>query len=125
MANVPETGLWADGVYQLEPNDPAEGGEGGLANLQATQLANRTKWLKAKKVEMLSAHPSMAGPDGVVVTHNLGSTGYSVSVVALADPGGDLGEVWATKGEDTVTIHNSGGYRGQCETVLYYSPAAL
>ena len=118
MANVPESGAWVDGVYQLEQTDAAEGGEAGLANLQATQLGNRTAWLKANKAEMLAASPNFGGPDGTEVTHNLGTTSYRVLWVPLADPGGDLGEVWVTKSADTVTIHNSGGFRGQCELVL-------
>jgi hypothetical protein len=45
MANLPETSEWEDGIYQLEPTDKVLGGEGG-ANLQATQLGNRTRFLK-------------------------------------------------------------------------------
>ncbi len=46
MANLPETPGWEAGIKQLEKDDMAEGGSGGLANLQATQLANRTLYLR-------------------------------------------------------------------------------
>ena len=47
MANISETAEWTEGVYQLETTDPVEGGPEGVDNLQAKQLANRTKYLKA------------------------------------------------------------------------------
>jgi hypothetical protein len=43
MAYVPEEAEWEEGIYQLEPTDPVLG---GVANLQATQLGNRTAYLK-------------------------------------------------------------------------------
>ncbi|MDE1531699.1 hypothetical protein PVE90_18485 [Pseudomonas carnis] len=46
MADLPESNEWAQGVYQLETSDPVLGGPEGIDNLQAKQLANRTKWLK-------------------------------------------------------------------------------
>ncbi len=54
LPNVPE---WAEGVYQLERNDPVSGGplridekgkERGTANKPLIDLANRTAWLKEK-----------------------------------------------------------------------------
>ncbi len=44
-----ETEKWEDGVYQLEVTDPVMGGENGIDNVQAKQLANRTLFLKANK----------------------------------------------------------------------------
>lgn len=46
MANQPEVSQWEDGIYQIETNDPVEGGVGGKTNDPLLQLANRTKWLK-------------------------------------------------------------------------------
>lgn len=54
MADLPEVNEWPEGIYQLETSDPVLGGPEGIDNLQAKQLANRTKWLKdqiAKIVE--------------------------------------------------------------------------
>lgn len=46
MANLKEQEKWEDGVYQIEENDPVLGGENGITNKPAKQLANRTLWLK-------------------------------------------------------------------------------
>jgi hypothetical protein len=46
MASLPEQSQWEDDIYQLEDTDPVMGGPGGPANLQATQLGNRTRFLK-------------------------------------------------------------------------------
>lgn len=55
MANVQESPLWDAGIYQLETTDPVMGGPNGIDNLQATQLANRTLYLKQKLEEGLNA----------------------------------------------------------------------
>lgn len=47
MATLVEEEVFEQGIYQLEMNDPVQGGPNGIDNLQAKQLANRTKWLKA------------------------------------------------------------------------------
>lgn len=46
MADLTEVAEWVAGIYQLEEDDPVQGGPGGIDNLQAQQLANRTKYLK-------------------------------------------------------------------------------
>ncbi|MFV8875326.1 sialate O-acetylesterase [Serratia fonticola] len=46
MDNLPETPGWEAAIKQLEQDDIAEGGRNGIANLQATQLANRTQYLR-------------------------------------------------------------------------------
>lgn len=46
MANLKEKSKWEEGIYQLEENDPVVGGEDGISNKQAKQLANRTTYLK-------------------------------------------------------------------------------
>ncbi|OCL18927.1 hypothetical protein A9G07_11015 [Gilliamella sp. wkB72] len=53
MANVKEVEKWELGIYQLETTDPVMGGEDGIDNLQAKQLANRTSYLK-KQIENVS-----------------------------------------------------------------------
>lgn len=46
MANITEVSQWENVIRQLENGEAATGGADGLANVQAKQLANRTKWLK-------------------------------------------------------------------------------
>ncbi|MDS9879360.1 hypothetical protein RMI40_31480 [Pseudomonas protegens] len=48
MADLPEIAEWTAGIYQLETSDPVLAGPDGIDNLQAKQLANRTRWLKDK-----------------------------------------------------------------------------
>lgn len=45
MANLTESAVYEAGIYQLETTDPVIGGASGISNLQAKQLANRTKFL--------------------------------------------------------------------------------
>lgn len=45
MANLSETSTYTSGIYQIETTDAVQGGAGGTSNIQAQQLANRTKWL--------------------------------------------------------------------------------
>lgn len=46
MAIITEVSQWENVIRQLENGEAATGGADGLANVQAKQLANRTKWLK-------------------------------------------------------------------------------
>lgn len=48
MSNLAESSFWEPSIYQLATDDPVLGGEDGVANLQPSQLANRTQWLKAQ-----------------------------------------------------------------------------
>jgi len=65
MADLPESNEWTTGIYQLETSDPVLGGPEGIDNLQAKQLANRTRWLK-DKADSLSI--SLAGKAGKATT---------------------------------------------------------
>ncbi|MEG7098753.1 hypothetical protein V2B07_11580 [Pseudomonas aeruginosa] len=56
MADLPELSEWASGIYQLETSDPVLAGPEGIDNLQAKQLANRTKWLKDKLDQLDAKH---------------------------------------------------------------------
>ena len=51
MANLQETGVWEEGIYQLETSDPVMGGADGVDNKPLRQLANRTGYLKNKLEE--------------------------------------------------------------------------
>ena len=46
MASLTELEQWEELIYQLETTDPVKGGDDGISNRQAKQLANRTKYLK-------------------------------------------------------------------------------
>lgn len=59
MANIKEKDIWEDHIYQIETSDPVLGGENGIANRQAKQLAARTQYLK-KEVEQSAVKHSPA-----------------------------------------------------------------
>ncbi|WP_439605389.1 hypothetical protein, partial [Shinella sp.] len=63
MANLPESPVFEEGIYQLEITDPVVGGPDGIDNIQARQLANRTQFLKQFSDEVVTARgsaPSLA-----------------------------------------------------------------
>ena len=55
MANLTEVSQWENVIRQIENGEAATGGADGLANIQAKQLANRTKWLKENLAPMANA----------------------------------------------------------------------
>ena len=46
LLNIPESNVWEENVYLLQPGDRAAGGLEGVSNRQARQLTNRTRHLK-------------------------------------------------------------------------------
>ena len=65
MATLPETPEWIAAIYQLEEDDLVKGGADGIDNLQAKQLAARTKYLKQQVESALSdmtAHLAAVDP---------------------------------------------------------------
>ena len=66
MANINETPIWPEGIYQIEEIDRVQGGPGGTANVQASQLANRTAYLK-EKADALAAPGGALKVRGAVI----------------------------------------------------------
>lgn len=46
MTKINEQSLWVPDIYQIDRKDVVEGGESGVANVQAAQLAARTTYLR-------------------------------------------------------------------------------
>ena len=46
MSNIIEGASWENAIHQIQRGERVEGGRGGVANIQASQLANRTAYLK-------------------------------------------------------------------------------
>lgn len=46
MADITESAVWEEGIYQYEEEDLVQGGADGIDNVQGKQLANRTLYLK-------------------------------------------------------------------------------
>ncbi|EOF4706333.1 right-handed parallel beta-helix repeat-containing protein [Klebsiella oxytoca] len=71
MSNLPEQPAWESGIHQLEESDRAKAGPGGVLNTQATQLANRTQWLRAlvesaQDYREYTFYKSESDPDGTI-----------------------------------------------------------
>jgi hypothetical protein len=60
MANIVETVNYDSGVYLLATTDPVLGGTSGKANAAATNLANRTAWLKSQVDTINALTPTLA-----------------------------------------------------------------
>lgn len=71
MSNLPEQTAWESVIHQLEESDRAKAGPGGVLNLQANQLANRTRWLRAlvesaQDYREYTFYKSESDPDGTI-----------------------------------------------------------
>ncbi len=71
MSNLPEQTAWESGIHQLEEADRAKAGPGGILNIQANQLANRTQWLRAlvesvQDYREYTFYKSESDPDGTI-----------------------------------------------------------
>ncbi|MBN3839263.1 hypothetical protein [Burkholderia sp. Ac-20349] len=60
MANIVETVNYDSGVYLIGTSDAVVGGAGGIANLAATNLANRTAYLKSQTDTINATLPTLA-----------------------------------------------------------------
>lgn len=48
MANLTETAVWEEGIYELAVTDPVLGGPDGVDNLPHRQMANRMRYLRGR-----------------------------------------------------------------------------
>lgn len=55
MTSLTEVNNFDTTVYQIEATDPVQGGVGGIANVQAQSLADRTRWLYNQVANILAA----------------------------------------------------------------------
>jgi len=99
MADLPELNEWPEGIYQLETSDPVLGGPEGIDNLQAKQLASRTKFLKAN-VDALKSGSTPAGKANALTTaRTIALTGDAAWSVSFSGAGNVTG---------TLTLANTG-----------------
>ena len=125
MANVTETNSWAGGVYRLELTDPAEGGENGIMNEQAKQLASRTQFLRKRaaiwtgKLTFGSADYVTVDGANLVLAQTFGAQGYAVDIVPLEDTEGSLGDVWVEQLSGSVRVHRTGEFQGDVQATIW------
>ncbi|CAN7259715.1 hypothetical protein LJR084_001214 [Variovorax sp. LjRoot84] len=86
MANLTETGLWEDGIYQWEEDDPVLGGPTGIDNVPTRQLANRTLFQRIRNVSTWVA--AYDYPEHAYVQHG-GQTWKSIAASTGVAPGTD------------------------------------
>lgn len=84
--NINESVKWDEGIYLIRRNDKVEGGRDGAANIQATQLANRTAYLKVllegnMDFKNLTFFRTEDDPDGTIAG-NAATTGGQLYRVA-------------------------------------------
>jgi hypothetical protein len=46
MNYLPEEDVWTPSVYEVADDDPVQGGDNGIDNMQGRAYASRTLWLK-------------------------------------------------------------------------------
>jgi hypothetical protein len=97
MANLQETGAWAETLYRIQVNDPILGGEEGVVNIQPKQLANRTRFLLNALLRQHGEDGRHAVTDAMVSQ----SAGVVESKLALAYATADL-ETLAAAHKDTL-----------------------
>jgi hypothetical protein len=87
-ANLTETAAWEAGVYCIQTTDPVVGGDDGISNLQAKQLANRTSYLKGQ-VEAaqgsLGAHAAAVDPHAQYWNDMRGAAKIAAAIAALVN----------------------------------------
>lgn len=87
MANFVETDTFPTTVYILDITDPALGGGANTkANVQARDLANRTRWLynRVNKIFFSFLTPTLTVPNGTV--GNVNGVSYTPTTFPLPSP---------------------------------------
>ncbi|MGF6098909.1 gp53-like domain-containing protein [Pseudomonas sp. 18175] len=109
MADLPESTEWVPGIYQLETSDPVLGGPEGISNLQARQLASRSRWLKLKIDGFLNGDEAVVKADKLSRARRLSISGAATGSVDF-DGGADA--------EIAITLKDSGVKAGTYTKVL-------
>ncbi len=125
MANLNEVSTFEAGIYQIETTDPVLGGANGIANTQAKQLANRTKYLKeradavdAAKGTAISLPARLDAMDTKVAatSPDMMEAFYAMIIEAMGKSGLALREIMKTLNQrfqtGQVTIRNAGVITG-------------
>jgi hypothetical protein len=96
MSNLPENPSWPEGIYQIEVDDPIQGGVDGIDNRQARQLANRTLWLRQQLEQIAS------GGTG-------GTPGSGDGGAAILDTATDTFHTWSARkiGNELAALKNA------------------
>lgn len=113
MGVISESAVWEASVLQIEVGDSVGGGPSAVANLQAQDLANRTKWLKENKFD--ASNFGEFYPAGATPTY--------VDANTFTVPG-DLTAIF-TKGRGLKITDTGGTFNAICATSAYNSGTGL
>jgi len=108
MANLNESDLWEEGIYQLEEDDPVLGGPTGIDNKAPRQLANRARYQRLRNVTPWDA--ALTYPANVAYVSYAGTTWKSVGESLNVAPGSDAAKWvrWAfTEAELAAALGNA------------------
>lgn len=118
MANITEVSQWESVIRQIENGEAATGGADGLANVQAKQLANRTKWLKENYLPLIGG--ALAGNSltwngndlagSAIVAKSIREIGYIKYASGLIIQWGNVGNPNQTTGMEVkfpITFNNN------------------
>ncbi|WP_196483577.1 gp53-like domain-containing protein [Burkholderia territorii] len=129
MTNLLEIERWEDGIYQLETSDPVVGGPDGIDNLQAKQLANRTRYLK-KAIEAgqsdFGAHVAAVDPHPQYATHADVAEKLAALVAQSPETLDTLSELAKALGNDpnfATTIANQLGLKAPLDSPIFTGTA--
>jgi len=106
MANLNESDVWVDGIYQLEEDDPVLGGPTGIDNRAPRELASRALYQRVRNVTPWAA--TFAYPANVAYVSYNGTTWKSVGDSLNVAPGTDA-EKWVRWGFTLAELNASLG----------------
>lgn len=107
MANLTETTEYSEGIYRIETTDPVIGGEDGISNKQAKQLANRTSFLKDLLTKVIDGTQSVVKAAKLATARKISIAG-AVTGNANFDGSADI-TINVTFSDGVITINNISG----------------
>lgn len=107
MGILTEKDEYTGGIYQIETTDPVIGGEDGISNVQAKQLANRTNFLKNLLAKVVDGTQSIGKALKLATARKI-SLGGAVTGSASFDGSADI-TINTTLGEGQITINSIDG----------------
>lgn len=116
MADITESAVWEDSIYELATTDPVKGGTpviggdgsvvSGHANVQAQKLANRTKYLK-QRVDAWPEKVDAAGTAfGLVTAHNNNPNAHP-ELLSVASSAAERAEAAADAAQASGNVYDS------------------
>ena len=107
MANLNETDNWANGIYQLEEDDPVLGGPAGITNQPPKQLASRTLYQRLRNVTpWIEDLPYSAN---VAYVSHAATTWKSAAASTGVEPGTDVSK-WVRWGHTEAELSDALGH---------------